>query len=154
MRTPPKLRWLLAGLALVTLGVFVLWPRPGRITRESFQWLRVGMSRPELEAILGPPGDYRTGVGERAIFDGAGKSLGWSTDRDTYELWPKPGEYLTDEGPEKWGVWISDSIEIQLTLDAFGVLPGLSAYDRRMTQGPLDNFLWRAKRQWRRWFPE
>jgi hypothetical protein len=56
-----KLRWAAAGLALVALlaaGAFVMWPRPDRITRENYQRIRYGMSRGEVEAILGPPGDY------------------------------------------------------------------------------------------------
>ena len=52
----------LAGLAvLVAAGAFVLWPRPDRITRANYDRIRMGMSRAEVEAILGPPGDYTTG---------------------------------------------------------------------------------------------
>jgi hypothetical protein len=54
----------LAGLAVVVAaGVVVLWPRtaPERITRENYDRIRNGMSRAEVEAILGPPRDYSTG---------------------------------------------------------------------------------------------
>ncbi len=52
----------LAGLVvLAAVGAFVLWPRADRITRENFDRIREGMGREELEAILGPPGDHRTG---------------------------------------------------------------------------------------------
>jgi hypothetical protein len=52
----------LAGLAVViAAGVVVLWPREDRVTRGNFDRIRAGMSRAEVEAILGPPGDYTTG---------------------------------------------------------------------------------------------
>jgi hypothetical protein len=54
----------LAGLAVVVaVGVVVLWPRtePNRITRENCYQIKEAMSRAEVEAILGPPGDYSTG---------------------------------------------------------------------------------------------
>jgi outer membrane protein assembly factor BamE (lipoprotein component of BamABCDE complex) len=56
-----KLLLALAGLALVVAGTFVLWPRANRITRENFDHIEKGMSRAQVESILGPPGDYRTG---------------------------------------------------------------------------------------------
>jgi hypothetical protein len=43
---------------LLAAGAFVLWPRPERITRENFKRIREGMTQAEVEAILGPPGDY------------------------------------------------------------------------------------------------
>jgi hypothetical protein len=80
-----KLLVALAGLAVVVAAVVVvLWPRPDRITQENYDRIRVGglwgedwathdnrapvkkgMTRTEVEAILGPPGDYRTGLGEQ-----------------------------------------------------------------------------------------
>jgi outer membrane protein assembly factor BamE (lipoprotein component of BamABCDE complex) len=51
-----------AGLvvALFATVVLLLWPRPDLITRENIERIREGMSREEMEAILGAPGDYRT----------------------------------------------------------------------------------------------
>jgi hypothetical protein len=60
-------RWkLLAalGLAVVVAAGSFLWLRPNpalRITRENCDRIRAGMTRAEVEAILGPPGDYTTG---------------------------------------------------------------------------------------------
>src|SRR6516162_11708776 len=54
----------LAGLAvmLVVTGTTMLWPRPADpINFENFQSLRGGMTKAEVTAVLGPPGDYRTG---------------------------------------------------------------------------------------------
>src|ERR1700722_7606055 len=64
----------LVGLAVVAVGAFVLWPRKHRITRENYERIREGMSRAELEAILGPSGDYTTGpvllnAGTRSVID-------------------------------------------------------------------------------------
>jgi hypothetical protein len=58
-----KPQWVGAGLvvALLTAGAFVAWPRPDRITRENFDRIQLEMGQAEVEAILGPPGDYTTG---------------------------------------------------------------------------------------------
>jgi hypothetical protein len=52
----------LAGLAVVVAaGAWLLWPRQDRITPENLDRIELGMTRAEVEAILGgPPGDYRT----------------------------------------------------------------------------------------------
>jgi hypothetical protein len=52
-----------AAVLVVLAGVaaFALWPRPGRITRENYDRISAGMSRAEVEVILGPPGDHTTG---------------------------------------------------------------------------------------------
>jgi hypothetical protein len=47
-------------LALAGAAAVALWPRSSRVTRENFERIRKGMSRGEVEAILGTPGDYRT----------------------------------------------------------------------------------------------
>ena len=54
-------RKLIAAVGLVAVGAFVMWPRMDRITRENFDRISKGMSRAEVEAILGPPGDYSGG---------------------------------------------------------------------------------------------
>jgi hypothetical protein len=145
----------LVGLAVVVAaGVVVLWPRPpSRITRENYGLIREGMTRAEVEAILGPPGDYRTRLGESELSDQS-----WNPDLADYG--PKIATWLTldDNGrplaPVSAGIWISDSIRIDVwTLDDSGRVMGTEAMARR-SAGTLDNLLWRLKRQWRRWFPE
>jgi hypothetical protein len=51
-----KLRWVVVvGLVVLAgLGAFVLWPRLNRVTRENFARIHPGMTRAEVEAILGP----------------------------------------------------------------------------------------------------
>jgi hypothetical protein len=49
----------IVGLFVLRLAALLVWPQPDRITQENFDRIRKGMSRAEVEAILGPPGDYR-----------------------------------------------------------------------------------------------
>jgi hypothetical protein len=58
-----KLRWVVAAGVALGLACFValaLWPRPDRITQENCDRITRGMSREEVCALLGPPGDSRT----------------------------------------------------------------------------------------------
>jgi hypothetical protein len=147
----------LAVLAVVgAAGVVVVWPQqPSRITRDNFDRIRDGMGHVQVEAILGPPGDYRTGTGE----DLASGSEGWSwypegeSVRDGDWLVVEPdGSMMDSLGPRY--VWISDTAQVQLRFDEDGPLIDRSFNPgRRLYQSPLDNLLWRAKRQWHRWFP-
>jgi hypothetical protein len=153
-----KLLVALAGLAVViAVATVVLWPRSSsRITRENFARIKQGMSRGEVEAILGTPGDYRTGTGEDLAAGSEGRS-GYPEDesvRDGDWLVVEPdGSMMDSLGPRY--VWISDTAQVQLRFDEDGRLIDRS-FDprRRLYQPPLENLLWRAKRQWHRWFPE
>jgi len=88
-----KLLVALAGLAVVVAaGVLVQWPAPtSRLTLENLGHLREGMTRAEVEAILGAPGDYSTGQLE---FVGQPRSVriepskeSHGTDGSTYLQW-------------------------------------------------------------------
>jgi hypothetical protein len=119
----------------VTAGVFVLWPRPSRVTRENFDRITEGMTAQEVEAIHGPPGDYTTGqTAASSIFpqtgqhgDAGGLSTHWGCDTGGGVV------YFDGRGRVRFG----------------GFIP----YTRQ-AQNPLADLLWRAKRQWHRWFPE
>ena len=54
-------------------------------------------------------------------------------------------------------MWMSDREFVVVFFDQAGrvMRPEVPGYIRgeRELQGPLDNLLWRAKRQWRTWFP-
>jgi hypothetical protein len=135
-----KLVLALAGLAVVVAaGVVVLWPRPpSRITRENYARVRVGMNRTEVYAILGPAGDDRTGPVEYSGVAIHGNELG-----------PAPFE------GRNFAFWLSDQAYIVVIFDEderVQKVPYCLSAGRRISQGPLDNLLWRAKRQWHRWF--
>ncbi len=143
-----KLRWATVGLvALTGVGVFVLWPRPSQVTPESFDRIRLGMGRAEVEAIFGPPGDYRTRPidpsGALTIID----DPEWNAVR------------LSDEPETTEKVWRSDSVEIRVVYPKAGALTyalpwSADEVDQYLaTQTPWENLRWRAERQWRRWFP-
>jgi hypothetical protein len=138
-------RKLLVALAvgLVGLAAAALWPRTPRaerITLDNYYRIDASMTRAEVEAILGPPGDYRTGP--------TTLSQGFS--------------FFIIEVHGGWGeppfsrpvYWTSDTLEIVAyhysdgTLSEFGYRPLEPDHS-----GPLDNLRWRAKRLWRQWFP-
>jgi hypothetical protein len=133
---------------LVAVGAFVLWPGsdPGSaITRQNFgriiKWFDDGnwngmppMTVADVTAILGtPPGDYRTGR----------------------SLYPTGGGFMSD-GPLFRGAiyWRCDTHEIYVTADASGRVKSIGNADLTKSPDAFGNLLWRAKRQWRRWFPE
>jgi hypothetical protein len=146
-----KLLVVLVGLAVaVTAGVVVVWPPPSRITRENFDRIVRGMSRAEVEAVLGPPEDDRTGRGENVMPDGRAMR-----DPDPYDLfapWQALSTFSIAGGGQR-ACWSSDSLFIEVYADATGQLRNAYAVDRRKTQGAFDNLLWRIQRLWRRWFP-
>jgi hypothetical protein len=122
----------LAMLTLVVVGAFALWPQSSRITGENFDHIRKGMTRAEVEAILGPPGDYTTGP-------------------VNYDASP-PLYFLSPAGSVAF--WNSDMAYAHVLFDASDKVEEIFSHPgRRQEQGPLDNLLWRAKRQWQRWFP-
>jgi hypothetical protein len=139
-----KLLGSLLGLAVVAVGAFVLWPRKDRITRENYERIREGMSRVEVEAILGPPGDFTTQP--VAEVDRAGPSLLLISDARTWPMVDKRAwvEWQTDTGTV--GIQFTSSEHVLVPI--FWEMQSISGHD------PLDILLWRAKRQWRKWFPE
>jgi hypothetical protein len=128
------------GLALLAIAAFVVWPRPGGITEENWRRAELGMNRSEVEAILGPPGDHRTGP---TLFDP--------------EL--LPGTVIPGNVPRLTGdytaTWAGDSGNLTVLFDSAGHARSWAfAPTRKGSQSLLGDFLWRAKRLWRRWFPE
>jgi hypothetical protein len=118
-------------LGLLVLGIaalLVAWPQPDRVTQENFDRISDGMGRAEVEAILGPPGDYTTGPSQCLP---AFKQLG---------LPPVVLDWFADTA------WVSIGFD-----DSGGVVLKRYYPLKRAEQGPLDSLLWRAKRQWRRW---
>jgi hypothetical protein len=138
-------RKLLAALAvgLAVLVAAALWPRTPRgerISRDNFGRLRIGMGRAEVEAILGPPGDYRTGPV-----------------RQTKLMICLHNDAPASNGPEPPDpvCWATDTERIEVTFDPHDTVVAADfAPTIPEPLAPLDNLQWHAKRQWRKWFPE
>jgi hypothetical protein len=135
-----KLLVVLTGLAVVVaVGVFVPGPspEPSLVTRENFDRIKGAMSRADVEAMLGPPGDYRTGPEDVAASDG---------------LWEEKID-LGDDPIAAEREWRGDTCTIRVRFNASGTVVGKVSFGSvRADQGVLTNLLWRAMRQSRRWF--
>jgi hypothetical protein len=136
-----KLLAVIAGLAVLALGAFVMWPRPDRITRENYDFINEGMTLAEVEAILGPPGDHTTGDTEANPFG-------------DWRSWRSPTTIVEFDG-FSCGCWIADTVAIYVNFDDTGhVMTKYHYQNHKIEHGSIANFLWRAKRHWRQWFPE
>ena len=114
---------------LIAAAAYVLWPRPQRITEENFDLLRLGMSKPEVYAVLGPPGLYLTRDADYA--DGRDKSLGQA---------PRAGG---EKGVEKWA---GDQAVLWVKFDPEGHVTGATCIPTKIhDHGPFGNFLWLIK---------
>jgi hypothetical protein len=127
-----KLLVALAGLAVVlAAGVVVLWPRampPSLVTKENCARVQLGMSRAEVEVILGPAGDYST-------------DPRWASD------WPAPGR------PDS-ARWLSDRGAIYVCFDASGRVTKANYWDNlALPPSPLRDALAPARRLWHPWSP-
>jgi hypothetical protein len=120
---------MLALLAAVAFVALVTWPRSDRATQENFNRIRRGMSRAEVEAILGPPGDYRSGETHDFV------TRGWL-----------PGDLI----------WETDHVIIIVHFHESGRVrfQSIQLVSVRDSSDPLDKLFWLAKRQWRKWFPK
>jgi hypothetical protein len=138
----------LAGLAVViaagavvlwTTGEIALWPRADRITRGDFDRISAGMSRAQVEAILGPPGDYTTGP----IGFHDWQMVGWP-DRSSKR---RPG-VMSGYG------WTNDLAHIWVEFGDSGEVVAAAFWPcSRPKQGIVELVLSWANRQWHRWFP-
>ncbi len=142
-------RWVMVTLAVGLIVGPPLWAamsRPPRFMQISLDDLLAECepkerrpTRQELESRLGPPGDYRTGPTQRAA-----DNVFFPLDSD-YAQWGEPAYVLT---------WESDTRRLQFHFDAGNGLVAIeSRFNVRVDQSPLENLVWRVKRQWRRWFP-
>jgi hypothetical protein len=136
----------IAILAIAVLAVMLPVPPPSPVTEENLSWLRMGMlsrkmTRADVEAILGPPGDYRS---REVAYQASGGWLGGTR----VGLRLKPGEKATEEQ------WLGDTIRIRVLFNAAGLAADSDVDPATQSkQGTLDHLVWRAKRQWRQWFP-
>jgi hypothetical protein len=128
-------------VVLATAAV-VLRRQEDRITQDNCDRIREGMTPAEVEAILGPQGDYRNGPTEPEYLNPYPSGIDWDWaevwqgDRGAILVYRKGHDpCIIGSGPDR--VEGARFVEVQ-----------------RVQQNPLANLVWLAKRQWRHWFPE
>jgi hypothetical protein len=145
-----KLVAVLGSAVLVAVGAFVLWPRPDRITRENCGRIELGMSLAQVEIIAGAPGDYQTGPTAELPLRLEFREMRL-LEAEWQAIW-FDRKWGSDEGRQF--TWQGDVGELWVVVGEEGVR-GMDFTTTQMArQSPLENLLWRAKRLWRRWFPE
>jgi hypothetical protein len=131
---------------LVAAGVVVLWQWQDRITQQNCDRIKRKMTRAEVEAILGPPGDYATAPLEDPDPGGIFMSH-WRP----YHL-PLIDRF---DGEHEIAQWRGDAGIVCVAFSNSGQVVSAGMWPvKRVEQTPIDNLLWRLKRQWHRWFPE
>jgi hypothetical protein len=141
-----KLRRAAVGVAIglplaVVISAVLPGLRPHRVTQENFDRIRKGMTPAEVQAILGPPDDYTTGPVKQPPPPQTGFA---------------EGEWSYKDGAERptSDTWRSDAASIWVVYDGSGALVYRSYIPmERIPQSAVDNLLWRARRQWPKWFP-
>jgi hypothetical protein len=135
---------------MLVVGAFLLWPHPDHITRANSDRIREGMSREELYALLGPPGDYRSVRTE-----------------DTNPLWfvsyiPTSAEIARTEydrehvfvvrinlvsGPMERLTWLGNEGDLHVWFRSERVSTSGFVPREKKPQSPLEDLVWRVKRQ-------
>jgi hypothetical protein len=137
-------RTLLVGLAvMIAPWAVVVWPRTidAGLTQANFDRVEVGMTRPEVEALLGKPWCQVGGGVSSGLLGGVAPAH------------PDWGVFSWDDPesppPEHGGSTVS------VSFDVFGrVSRKYSETFVVRERFSIHSLLWRAKRQWRSWFPE
>jgi hypothetical protein len=129
-------RWWLIPLAIVLMLTGALFPllspRPSRVTKANFGRIEMGMSRSEVEALLGgPPGDYRT----------------LPATVSTATTWNAALVAGTEES------WLGDEGNVVIYFDAGGVRSFRFEAAEPTPITPIGLALWRLNRLKNRWFP-
>jgi hypothetical protein len=133
-----KLLVALAGLAVVgAAGAVVLWPRPG-VSRRNYHRITDGMSRAEVEDILGKPSGASY---TRPVNTGSGRK----------EVpWPEEVTWRSDSETEEVQSWASDVALVRVHFDASERATG-KEFGRPYPYKPsLVDWVWDL---WHHWFP-
>jgi hypothetical protein len=149
---------------LVAAGVVLMWPkqRASPVTVQNYEQIRVSvssdpaesMSRPEVVRLLGPPGDYTTRptVTPSMTTGFFTPFIGDERERRAAKI---KGDYGMEFSPAIFVLfWQGDDLTISVVFDA-----SHRVYSKRWVKnepakvGSVETLVWRAKRQWRRWFP-
>jgi hypothetical protein len=145
-------RWLSAAavLALFAVALAAAWlafsplhappaapPLNPRLTPHNCGLVKEGMSRRQVEAILGPPGHYqsRPGAGRPEVYDHRlpdGRTLlQWDGDDVNMRVLVKPGP----RGDEKWGGAVEEVRCVVRWRERVGMVDGLRQWWRRWYHG-------------------
>jgi hypothetical protein len=166
MRSSLRIKTLTVIALATATGTIMCWPAQSRISEENFNRITSGMDRSEVEAILGPPGDYRTGLtvsaeepgceygkyppGMIPLFDSFGhwqaqaaNWLKWETDSAEITVGIMPPDQV---GPIVLGIRLPNSLGTDLP-ETPGVISARYS-KRKLEYSPVYNLLLRAKRWW------
>jgi hypothetical protein len=132
-----KTKWkALAASVLIAAVTYMTWPRPARVTPANCLQVRYAARLADVEAVVGPPGDYRLGPTRPAS-----PYAGWSESR--------PGS----AGSGQTLVWKGDAAMLTATVGRDGSVLTLSYRPaERIGGGPGMDLAWLAVRLWDRWF--
>ncbi len=141
-RMTRRRRFLFLPLAAIAVGLvvaLVLWSRT-MITRENAAKVENGMTRKQVEAILGTPRNETSGQVE---YDGADMdeldqlSALWERARQVQLAWPLRGN-LDGGGVVTIAIWESDQVHVVAVFDPAGTVAGHAAVPmRRVQESPL-----------------
>jgi hypothetical protein len=132
---------------VIAVSALVARPRPRTLTFENFSRISIGMDRAHVVALLGPPVDDSSGPTildaiHAVIRDPTGDSPPYVISGSVFVVGGKDAQ------------WSDDATQISVTFTSTGEVALASYYPAyRQEQTLLDNLVWRARRQWRRWFP-
>jgi hypothetical protein len=130
---------------LVVTAASVLWLRTDRITEENFGRINPGMSRAEVEGVLGPAGDNST---QTLRF--AGPTSRFFSGQPILAGALVPGFRCNGRDVVQWR---NDSGILTVYFDQAGRVEIKAFYHiERVEQGPFNKLLRRVKRLWREWF--
>jgi hypothetical protein len=141
-------KWLAAlGLGVIGLAVLMLLVAVALAGREpvigptAYARIQEGMTREEVTAVVG----LRSG---NHLTPDAGRIVPFQT---WGEEW---GVDLSEQDPQmrRRELWIGDRFEIDVNYGEDDKVIGCSLMEFGTSNGWLDRFCWRLKRQWREWF--
>lgn len=113
---------------------FLLVERGGHRGTATMSWWEI--KRTEVEAILGAPGDYRTGPVR-------------SAPPPTHTYGGRPQAFW---GPRSRIVWLGDEIDIYMDVDASGWVRGVATREvKPLPRDRLDDCYWPFRYWWLRW---
>jgi hypothetical protein len=137
-------------VVVATLVVVSCLAQPSRVTKDNVDRIKYFMTRAEIEAILGPPGEYTTGPVSITHENWAGPTAGLLT-----QVFDSPQDQFGGPRGEIVGLveedWCGDTITlvVQFNRDSRACMLTVHRTDK-VPQTSLENLLWRAKRLWRR----